>query len=130
MGEVPWTTKLASLFGGLIVGMISAGLGEINELAFLKGMKLPISIASATSVFLVAMSATAGSVIHAYFLIAERNVSVFSEVASILVFTVPGAIVGAQVGVILANIKNPRVMGKFVGILFLILAVLTLLFVI
>jgi len=128
--DVTWATKLASLFGGLIVGMISAGLGEINELTFLKRMKLPVAVASATSVFLVAMSASVGSVIHAYFLIAERSISVFSEVASILVFTVPGVIVGAQIGVVLANHTNPRVMGKFVGILFLILAVLTFLLVI
>ena len=128
--DVTWATKLASLFGGLIVGMISAGLGEINELTFLKRMKLPVAVASATSVFLVAMSASAGSVIHAYFLIAERSVSVSSNVASILVFTVPGVILGAQIGVILANNTNPRVMGKIVGILFLILALLTLLLVI
>ncbi|MEE8414096.1 MAG: sulfite exporter TauE/SafE family protein [Dehalococcoidales bacterium] len=128
--EVSWTTKLASLFGGLIVGMISAGLGEINELTFLKRMKLPVPTASATSVFLVAMSATAGSAIHAYFLITERNVSAFNQVASMLVFAVPGVIVGAQIGVLLANKINPRVMSMFVGILFSILAVFTLLLVI
>ena len=128
--EVSWTTKLVSLLGGLIVGMISAGLGEINEVTFLKRMKLPVAVASATSVFLVAVSAFAGSIIHAYFLIAERSASVFIDVASILVFTVPGVIVGAQIGVFLANHTNPRVMGRFVGILFLILAILTLLLVI
>jgi len=128
--DVTWVTKLSSLLGGLIIGMISSGLGEINELTFLKRMKLPVPTASATSVFLVAMSASAGSVIHAYLLITERSVSVFSEVASILVFSVPGVILGAQIGVILANHTNPRVMGKFVGILFLILAVLTLLLII
>lgn len=127
--DITWTTKLYGLFGGLIVGMISAGLGEINEFTFLRRMKLPVAVASATSVFLVAMSAFSGSIFHAYFLITERSVSVFSEVASVLVFTVPGVIVGAQVGVILANNTNPRVMGKFVGVLFLILAILTILLV-
>ncbi len=58
-------TKLTSLLGGLLVGMISAGLGELNELNFLKRMKLPVASASATSVFLVAMSATVGSTLHA-----------------------------------------------------------------
>lgn len=123
-------TRLTSFLGGLLVGMISAGLGEMNELNFLKRMKLPVPTASATSVFLVAMSATAGSIFHAYFLVSEGDVSIFTDVISILVFTVPGVIVGAQVGVFLANVINPTMMGKVVGVLFLILAVLTLLLVV
>ena len=123
-------TKAASLLGGLLVGMISAGLGEINELNFLKRMRLPVATASATSVFLVAMSASAGSILHAYFLLTERDLAVFTDVVSILVFAVPGVIVGAQLGVFLASRINARLMGKVVGVLFLVLAVLTLMLVI
>ena len=123
-------TKLTSLLGGLLIGMISAGLGEINELNFLKRMKLPVASASATSVFLVAMSATVGSIFHVYFLVRQGDPSVFTEVVSILAFTVPGVIVGAQIGVFLANIISAAIMGKIVGVLFLILAVLTILLVI
>ena len=122
-------TKLTSLFGGLLVGMISAGLGELNELNFLKRMKLPVASASATSVFLVAMSATVGSILHAYFLTRQGDAAIFTDVVSILVFTVPGVIVGAQIGVFLANILNTAIIGKVVGVLFLILAVLTVLLV-
>jgi len=125
-----WSTKLTSLLGGLLVGMISAGLGEINELNFLKRMKLPVATASATSVFLVAMSAIAGSIFHVYFLATEGNLSLLGNVVSILVFTVPGVVVGAQLGVLLANISNAAVMGKVVGVLFLVLAIPTLLLVI
>ncbi len=122
--------KLTSFFGGLLVGMISAGLGEMSELNFLKKMKLPVAAASATSVFLVAVSAAVGSSFHAYFLFREGNVSIFTDVISILVFTVPGVIVGAQVGVFLANVIKAPIMGRFIGVLFLILAVLTFLLVI
>lgn len=121
--------RATSSLGGLLVGMISAGLGEINELNFLKKMGLPVATASATSVFLVAMSATAGSVFHAYFLVRQGEMDVFADVISLLVFTVPGVVVGAQIGVLLANVTNASLMGKFVGILFLILGVLTLLLV-
>ncbi len=121
--------KGTGFLGGLLVGMISAGLGEINELNFLKKMRLPVATASATSVFLVAMSATVGSLSHAYFLFRHGEVSVFADVLSLLVFTVPGVITGAQIGVLLANTVNASLMGKFVGILFLILGVLTLLLV-
>jgi hypothetical protein len=75
------------------------------------------------------MSATVGSFFHAYFLIRQGEVSIFADVISLLIFTVPGVIVGAQIGVALANILKLTHMGKFVGILFLILGVLTLLLV-
>ena len=121
--------RATSSLGGLLVGMISAGLGEINELNFLKKMGLPVATASATSVFLVAMSATVGSVFHAYFLVRQGEMNIFADVISLLVFTVPGVVVGAQIGVLLANVTNASLMGKFVGILFLIVGVLTLLLV-
>ena len=128
-GLVTLITKGTSLLGGLLVGMISVGLGEINELNFLQKMKLPVASASATSVFLVAVSATAGSIIHAYFLISQSDTSIFTEVISILVFTVPGVVVVAQIGVVLANIVKTNLMGKFLGILFVILGILTVLLV-
>ncbi|MFC1979908.1 sulfite exporter TauE/SafE family protein [Chloroflexota bacterium] len=121
--------KGTSFVGGLLIGMISAGLGEINELNFLKKLKLAVPSASGTSVFLVAMSATVGVLSHAYFLFSEGETSVFTNVISILVFTVPGVIIGAQFGVLLSNTINRDLMGRFVGILFLILAVLTFLIV-
>ncbi len=128
-GLVPSVIKGTSFLGGLLIGMISAGLGEINELNFLQKMKLPVTTASATSVFLVAMSATAGSLLHVYFLVHQGEISIFANVISILTFTVPGVIVGAQSGVWLANTINVKSMGKFVGILFLLLAILTLMMV-
>ena len=48
------------MLGGLLVGMISSGLGEVNELNFLKKLKIPVPTVSCTSVFLVAMSAIVG----------------------------------------------------------------------
>ena len=92
-------------------------------------MRLPVASASATSVFLVAVSATAGSIIHAYFLISQGDTSIFTDVISILVFTVPGVVVGAQIGVVLANIVKTNLMGKLVGVLFVILGILTVLLV-
>ncbi len=128
-GIVTPVTKGTSLLGGFLVGMISVGLGEINELNFLQKMRLPVASASATSVFLVAVSATAGSIIHAYFLVSQGDTSIFTDVISILVFTVPGVVVGAQIGVVLANIVKTNLMGKLVGVLFVILGILTVLLV-
>jgi uncharacterized membrane protein YfcA len=53
----------------------------------------------------------------------------FCDVFSVLVFTVPGVIVGAQVGVRLAGAIDAGLMGRLIGGLFAVLAVLTLLLV-
>ena len=119
--------KATSISGGLLVGMISAGLGEINELNFLQKIKLPVSSASGTSVFLVAMSAIVGVSSHAFFLIRAGEISIFTSVLSLLIFTIPGVILGAQIGVLLSNVINRSLMGRFVGVLFVILAILTFL---
>lgn len=121
--------KGASFLGGLLIGMISAGLGEINEYNFLRRLELPVAAASATSVLLVATSATVGTIFHAFFLVRQGDVSILSNVISLLVFTVPGVIIGAQIGVLLSNIVKAKLMGIIVGLLFAVLGVLTLLLV-
>ena len=121
------TVKATTLLGGLLIGMISAGLGEVNELNFLQRMKMPVPAASGTSVFLVAMSAIIGVCVHTYFLFSEGDLAILSNVLSLLIFTIPGVVLGAQVGVLLSNRINRHTMGKFVGVLFVILAILTIL---
>ncbi len=121
------TVKATTLLGGLLIGMISAGLGEVNELNFLQRMKMPVPAASGTSVFLVAMSAIIGVCAHTYFLFSEGDLTIFSNVLSLLVFTIPGVVLGAQVGVLLSNRINHQTMGKFVGVLFILLAIITIL---
>jgi len=117
----------SSLIGGLLVGMISAGLGETNELNFLQRLKLPVPLASGTSVFLVAASAIVGVATHAFFLATGEDVKALTDALSIVVFAIPGVVIGAQIGVFLSNRVNSRSMGKFVGVLFAVLAVLTFL---
>jgi uncharacterized membrane protein YfcA len=119
--------KASTLLGGLLVGMISAGLGEVNEFNFLQRLKLTVPVASGTSVFLVAMSAIIGVCAHTYFLVSEGDLAILTNVLSLLVFTIPGVVLGAQVGVLLSNRINRKSMGKFVGALFVVLSILTFL---
>lgn len=114
------------LFGGLLMGMISSGLGEVNEYVFLKKLRISVPVASGTSVFLVALSAIVGVVSHAYFLLSHGGMEVFGEVASIVLFAVPGVVLGAQIGVRVVRHINEQAMGKFMGSIFLLLGVLTM----
>ena len=118
--------KASSFFGGLLLGMISAGLGEVNEFNFLKKLRLSIPLASGTSVFLVALSAIIGVFFHGLFLFKEADLSIFSSILSLIIFTVPGVIIGAQIGVRLSKRIKPRIMHKGIGLLFLLLGLITL----
>ena len=119
--------KATTLLGGLLVGMISAGLGEVNEYNFFQRLKLPVPAASGTSVFLVAMSAIVGVCAHTYFLLTEGGIAIFGHVFPIFVFAIPGVVLGAQFGVLLAHRINRKSFGKFVGVLFVVLSILTFL---
>ena len=114
-------------FGGLLMGMISSGLGEVNQYNFLQRMGLPVRNSSGTSVFLVATSAFIGVCAHLYFLVSSGDIGVFSLVLSIIVFAVPGVIIGAQIGSRLSQRVNHQFMYRFVGSLFIILGIATFL---
>ncbi len=109
-------------FGALLLGTISSGLGEINEYVFLKGMRLPVPVASGTSVVLVALNALIGVLAHVYYF----PWGVVGSVVPLLVFAVPGVILGAQVGVWLSSLVNQSVMSRFIGGLFGFVALVTL----
>ena len=69
---------------------------------------MTVPSASGTSVFLVAMSATIGVCTHTYFLLISGDIAIFSHVLSILIFTIPGVVLGAQVGALLSNRINRK----------------------
>jgi len=124
--RVPTSIIASSFLGGLLFGAISSGLGELNEYNFLKKLKLPIPIASGTSVFLVAISAFVGILIHATVSFVSGSTLPFSEMITILLFVLPGVVLGAQVGVLLSQKVNLEHMGRFIGGLFLVLFVMVL----
>jgi len=119
--------KSAASFGAGLMGMISSGLGEIDEYIFLDKLKLPPSIASGTSVMLVAVSAIVGVITHAGYLISTNQLSIIMQVSSVILFAVPGVIIGAQLGVYFVQKISENKMRLFLGLLFSFLAVILLL---
>ena len=117
---------VSSIFGGLLFGSISSGLGELNEYNFLKKLRLPLPISSGTSVFLVAISAFVGILIHASLFFVNGSSFEFSKIANILLFVLPGVILGAQAGVFTSQRVNLDHMGRFVGGLFMVLFILVI----
>ncbi len=111
--------------GAFFEGMTSTGLGELNGYFLMRRCRVPSSVAVATSVFVVAVTALAaatGQVVK----FAQIGGEGLGLVLSLVIFTVPGVIVGGQLGAsVSASIPQP-VLERALGVLFLIIAALTL----
>lgn len=111
--------------GGLFVGLISTGLGEMNSYALVKRCRVPTRVAIATSVVTVAFTAIAAGATH-FVDFARQGGEVMDTVGSLVVFTIPGVIIGGQLGPrLLSRLPGDRLI-RLLGWLFLAVAALTL----
>jgi hypothetical protein len=117
--------RLISGIGGLFVGMVSSGLGELNGYFLLQRCRVPSSVAVATSVFVVAITALIASAGHV-FQVAQGGLTGLATMGNLLLFTVPGVVIGAQLGPMLAERVPDRLMEIGLGVLFTITAGLLL----
>lgn len=83
--------------GGIFVGMISVGLAELQEYHLVARCKVPTPVAVGTSIFVVVITVLVASVGHVVELVnsggAEAN-----QMINIVAYTVPGVIIGGQIG--------------------------------
>lgn len=117
--------RWAAGLGGLSVGLISTGLGELNDYTLVMRCRVPIRVAVACSVVVVAVTALAASVTHLLGFVAEGGSSL-NTVFSIVVFTVPGVIIGGQLAPMLSQRVRGDALIHLLGWLFLAVAVITL----
>jgi uncharacterized protein len=117
--------RLIAGTGGLFVGLISTGLGELNGYFLLRRCRVPSRVAVATGVFIVAFTALSAAVGHLIQFINSGR-ETLTLVASICLFTVPGVIIGGQLGSSVADRIPQHTLERGLGILFTLIAVLTL----
>ena len=94
--------RLISGIGGLFVGLISTGLGEMNGYFLLQRCRVPSKVSVATSVFVVAVTVLFASTAH-FFQFMQAGSDVLQLVLNVVIFTVPGVIIGGQLGTIVAS---------------------------
>lgn len=111
--------------GALFLGMVSTGLGEMNGYFLLKRCRVPSKVAVATSVLVVAVSALVASIGHVAGFLKEGG-SALNTVMSLVIFTVPGVVIGGQLGSLVASRISQNVLERALGILFLVVALLML----
>ena len=117
--------RLISGVGGLFLGMVSSGLGELNGYFLLQRCRVPSSVSVATSVFVVALTALIASAGHVYG-VAQGGLTGLTTMGNLLLFTVPGVVVGAQIGPEVAKRVPDRIMEIALGVLFALTASLLL----
>ncbi len=109
--------------GGLFLGMIAAGLGELNAFYLMKRRGLPSDVAIATSVLVVAgtvVAAASGHFIGFVYMGSET----LSEVGNLVMFTIPGVVIGAQIGCVIGARAPRELIMRMLGVLFVIVAIL------
>ncbi len=111
--------------GALFVGLISTGLGELNGYFLLRRCKVPSKVSVATSVFVVAFTALSAATGHLVQFI-QSGGEALQTVFKIVIFTVPGVLVGAQLGAAVASRISQHALERGLGVLFVLVALLTL----
>ncbi len=111
--------------GGLLVGLISTGLGEANSYLLVKRCRVPSRIAVAVSVTTVAITALAASITHAVGFITNPAADT-GTILSIIAFTIPGVIIGGQIGPALVSKVPEQRLIRSIGWLFFVVSALTL----
>ncbi len=117
--------RLIAGVGGLFVGMISTGLGELNGYFLLQRYRVPSKISVATSVLIVSLTVLFAARGH-FIQFIQAGEEVLNIVLNIVIFTVPGVIIGAQVGSSIANRISQHALEFGLGILFIMVGTLTL----
>lgn len=117
--------RLIAGVGGLFVGLISTGLGELNGYFLLRRCRVPSKVSVATSVFVVAFTALSAASGHLLQFVRAGG-SDLETVASIVAFTIPGVLIGAQIGAAVASGIPQRTLELGLGVLFTLIALLTL----
>ncbi len=111
--------------GALFMGMISTGLGEMNGYFLLRRCRVPSRVAVATGVVVVAVTALTAAVTHVWNFL-HTGGDALETVVKLCIFTVPGVLVGGQLGPLVASRISQHKLEKSLGVLFALVGALML----
>ena len=112
--------------GGLFLGMISVGLAELQEYHLVAKCRIPSPVAVATSIFVVVSTVLIAVVGHGYSFMGSADPDLLSKVVNVALFTVPGVLVGGQIGPRIGGRLNPDVLMVAIAVLFILVGTLML----
>ncbi len=115
---------VTSSIGGLFVGLVSAGIGEVNAYNFVRRLKMDPAFAAGTSVFIIAFAALVTTLFNlSFFAVADpQDLLVMTQIA---IWAVPGVVLGAQLGVRISKRIDRRKALLLLPVLFAAVGILT-----
>jgi len=112
--------------GGVFLGMISVGLAELQEYQLVARCRVPAPVAVATSIFVVVVSVLVASVGHMVEFASTADAALMQKVLSVVVFSVPGVILGGQIGPFVQARVPPQVSKIGLAVLFTLVGIFML----
>lgn len=112
---------LACGTGAAMEGLVSVGLGELLMPNLVKRCKIPVAISAATSVFVIAITVLMGSVTSVLALVQKGGLGAVPW--NLVLYTVPGAVMGGQIGSRFQGSISSTAMEKFIAALFIAVGV-------
>jgi len=106
-----------STVGGFVTGLISAGLPELVTTQLIVRCRVPPRVAVATSVFVLAVAAVAGAVVHAL---------TATPVWYVVAWSVPGVLIGGTIGTRAGKFVPSEQMETGLGVVFALVGALVL----
>lgn len=106
--------------GAFLTGMVSVGIGEVT-ISKLTRKGIPIAVAAATSVMIVIVTVFFASTTLVVQLVRDGGWSAVPW--NLLLYDIPGVLIGGQIGPRLQGRVSPDVMRRGISLLFVVLAV-------
>ena len=112
---------LITTAGCAMEGLVSVGLGELLMPNLVKRCKIPVAVSAATSVFVIAVTVLSGSLTAILTLLQAGGVD--SVPWGLIAYTVPGAVIGGQLGSKFQGRISAVTTERIIGILFAVVGV-------
>ncbi len=106
--------------GAFLTGMLSVGIGEVIVPQLTK-RGVPVAVAAATSVAVVIVTVASASFTLIGQLMSEGGLSAVPW--NLVCYTIPGVIIGGQIGPRLQGLVSHRAMERAIGVLFIIISI-------
>jgi len=108
-------------FGGFLAGLLSVGIGEVAMPQLVRRCRIPLAVAAATSIAIVIITVASASFAHISALISAGGMNAVPW--ELVMYTIPGVIIGGQIGPLIQGRVNPRLMEKVITLVFGLIAV-------
>lgn len=116
--------RLLTGFGATMAGLVSTGIGEVEMPQLVKRCHMPVAVAAGTSILIVASTVLGASIAHIALLMQEGGVDAVPW--NLVVYTVPGAVIGGQIGARLQGAISPKLLERSMASLFAVIGALFL----